>query len=295
MELKPMGIGELLDHTFKLFRRGWKPLILLGLISVLPSFLVTAFLNTIMTVKQGSLLQSLVETAVREAQFGNPTTIITAASVYFLLLLLILFLSPLWVGAFIAAAHQVVMGETPTLGSTFRTSLSRYWALLGTNILLGLLNIIAFPLLIIGGLVILSPFTLAGGYLAIWTFFAFCSQVIIIEGASGGIPAMKRSWNLVKTRFWPILGTKLLFMIMLSVVGGIVGLFLQLPAQLLQTLVLKNEVGAVLMSVTQNLPTIIASPLSALAITMLYYDARIRSEGLDLQVQLEQPTDPFPQ
>lgn len=294
MELKPMGIGELLDHTFTLFRRAWKPLLLLGLISIIPSFLITALLNTLVTVNKGSLLQNLLETAVREAQFGNPTTIISAVAIYLLLFVVLLFLSPLWVGSFISAAHQVVLGETPTLGSAFRAATSRYWALLGTNILLGLLYLVAFPILVIGGLVILSPITLIGGYLALTTFFAFCNQVIIIERVDGGPAAMKRSWGLVKTRFWPILGTKLLFMIMLMVVGGILGLFLQTPAQLLQTLVLQNEIGALLMSITQNLPQIFAAPLSALALTMIYYDARIRAEGLDLQMQLESPTE-FPQ
>lgn len=294
MELKPMGIGELLDHTFTLFRRAWKPLLLLGLISILPSFIVTLLLNTLVTVNQGSLLQNLVITAVEQAGNGNLAILISAISVYLLLILLLLFLSPLWVGAFIAAAHQVVLGETPTIGSAFRASLSRYFALLGTNILLGLLYIIAFPILVICGLVILSPFTLLGGYLTLWTFFGFCSQVIIIERVSGGPAAMRRSWNLAKSRFWPILGTKLLFTIMLSVVGGILGLFLQTPAGLLQSFVLQNEIGALLVSITQNLPTIFAAPLSALALTMIYYDARIRSEGLDLQMQL-QSQSPFPQ
>lgn len=293
MDLKPMGIGELLDHTFTLFRRAWKPLILLGLISILPSFIITMLLNTLVTVNQGSLLQNLIITAAREAQFGNPTTIIAAASIYLLLIVLLLFLGPIWGGAFIAAAHQVVLGETPTIGSAFRASLSRYWALLGTNLLLGLINLVAFPLLVIGGLVILSPITLIGGYLALWILFGFSSQVIVIERTAGGIPALKRSWNLAKTRFWPVLGTKLLFVIMLSIVGGILGLFLQTPAQLLQTFVLQNEIGALLMSITQNLPTIFSAPLSALALTMIYYDARIRSEGLDLQMQL-QSQSPFP-
>lgn len=294
MELKPMGIGELLDRTFTLFRRAWKPLLILGLISILPSFLMTAFLNTVMTVDQGSMLQSFAMTIAREAQFDRVSTLLSAFSIYALMWLLILFLSPIWTGAFIGAAHQVVMGETPTIGSAFRTSFSRYWAMLGTNILLGLVNLVAFPVLVIGGLVIFSPLTLTAGYLVLWTFFGFCTQAIIIEGISGGPDAMKRSWNLVKTRFWPVLGTKLLFTIMLAVVGGILGIFLQFPTNLLQTLVLHNVFGALLMTVTQNLPTIFAAPLAALAITMLYYDTRIRAEGLDLQVQLEQ-SDQFPQ
>lgn len=291
MELRPMGIGELIDHTIKLFRKAWKPLMLLGLISILPSFIVATLGNSFnITVQtEGTFVQNLLIQAIAQAEAGNPAAIISFFGGYLLLGILLLFLSPLWTGAFIAAAHQVVLGQEVTIGSALRMGAARYGALLGTGLLTWLLYLVAFPVLVIGGLVILSPITLIGGYLALNTFFAFRNQVIVIEQGAGGVPAMKRSWQLVSGRFWPILGTLFIFGLLMMVLGGILSALIGVPVSFLQLLVLKNVVGAVLLSLVQSLPALITAPLSALVPTLLYYDTRIRKEGLDLQMQMEQP------
>jgi hypothetical protein len=291
MDLKPMGIGELIDMTFTLFRRAWQPLLLLGLISIIPTFLVQFAMQSIFTVNEGRFFENLVLSIARSPE---PLLLFGVLTGYLLFILVLLFLAPLWTGAFIAAAHQVVMGESVTIGSAFRTALSRYWALVGTSLLIGLIYIVAFPVLVIGGLVILSPFTLTGGYLTLMTFFAFRKQVIVIERVSGGVPALKRSWQLVSGRFWPVLGTLLLLFLLFWVLGLIVGMFLNMPVGLLQSLVLQNQAGAFLVSVTSSLPQAVAGPLGVLATTMLYYDTRIRKEALDLQLQLDAPS-PYPQ
>jgi hypothetical protein len=101
-------------------------------------------------------------------------------------------------------------------------------------------------------------------------FFAV-TPALVLERVSLGT-AFGRASALSKSRKWHIILTMgLVFIIYLVVAFGIV-----LTAQLLGSLVMQVIVMAVF--------TIIGYPVVAITGTVLYYDLRIRSEGLDIEL-----------
>jgi hypothetical protein len=106
---------------------------------------------------------------------------------------------------------------------------------------------------------------------------------LMVEDARG-TKAMRRSFNLVSGRWWRTFGT-------LFVGFVFIGLF-QLLSGLLQggigTVAEDSVVGYVaVIDVTTTLATIVTAPLQAAIVTMLYYDLRVRREGLDIAVLVQ--------
>jgi hypothetical protein len=113
-----------------------------------------------------------------------------------------------------------------------------------------------------------------------WVFF---EQAIVLENynSTGGLG---RSWKLVKGTFWRVLG-------LVFVIALLVSLFSTGPILLIamfSTLLLSPVLTLVLNSVTSSIIIIIMTPLQFAALTILYYDLRIRKEGFDLQMQMQE-------
>jgi membrane-anchored glycerophosphoryl diester phosphodiesterase (GDPDase) len=107
----------------------------------------------------------------------------------------------------------------------------------------------------------------------------FVPACVVLEGQTV-IASVRRGWDLSKGRFWPILGIYLLAAIVVNVISGVVATPVMVVAFLAEGLgPLAVQVITVIAS---TLTLMVTLPFSAAVTALLYLDARIRSEGLDL-------------
>jgi hypothetical protein len=111
--------------------------------------------------------------------------------------------------------------------------------------------------------------------------FIFKSQALLLEELDGGSEPLTRSKALVLARFWPILGFTLLLQVGRYLVSLGWGLLLQLPLRMLQGVAWHGE-ALHIASLLEVLPRVLTLPVVTIGMTLLYFDTRMRQEGLDL-------------
>lgn len=104
--------------------------------------------------------------------------------------------------------------------------------------------------------------------------------VVTLEGARP-IAAIRRSWSLAGGARWRILGLLLLMAILSSIIS------LLFTFVLLSTVATQGAVRTVLQQLVNLAVAVVWSPIQWGAFTLLYYDLRIRKEAFDLQLAAE--------
>jgi hypothetical protein len=207
----------------------------------------------------------LVSAWLRIAQQGVPAGKLPSG--YGMAMLVILAASLLLWGTMTAAAVQVVTNEPTSLGKSF----SRFARILGPAV------VGAFLLFIFTGLFALL--LLIPGIIYFLGRGLFL-PVLLVEGGKGGA-SLKRSKQLVgkirKGRMDRMFGASLVFGVLSWAL--IWGIGLLIPAGLKTTFA-----GAVL----GLLPQIVLAPLLPIAYVLIYFDARIRDEGYDLELRAKE-------
>lgn len=295
--LRPMSAGDILDQAIRIYRQNFVTVVGIVAIFSVPLLLINV-LAAALTFPLGGQFSTFED--------GSPFVL-----VYFLATILTTILSAIvsvfQVGALAVVISERYLGHTITIRQAYSHTFKRWFSLLLAIIIVGLLDLalltvffVPFFALVFGtagsgssqdmlaGIFILCACLLFIPALLVLVYlnvhWIFVTQAIVLENynSTGG---MGRSWRLVKGTFWRVLG----FSIILSI---LVGLFSAGPIYLVSFLsfVLPSVVLAgVLNSVIQTAVQILVTPIQFAAITLLYYDLRIRKEGFDLQLQLQQP------
>lgn len=296
----PMGAGEALDWSLRLYRRAFLPILTLSALFVAPYTVASLYLNT---AKAGDLVLSPLLRAA-----GQPVPGLTPEDLLgqtYLLVLGGLLLGPLLYAALIRVADQLWRGETPTVGGALRWALRRLVAMLVT----GLIVLVAGSLFtLVSGLfgsmtvgigmgVFLAGMTEANeivqglvGLLFIlvvfflvqfaWVGFLLVPQSVVIDGR-GYFGALGRSLTLVYTYLFRSMA---IFWAVLAFIGSLSLIWL-LPSMLWEMAV--GETGLHLVeSLAAGVIWLLTFPLLPLATTVIYYDFRLRSEAHDLAAQL---------
>ena len=161
--------------------------------------------------------------------------------------------------AVIHVGSRAYLGETPDLGESIRAILPRTLTILGASIERTIWYSIGFFMLVI-------PF--------FWVFARYFAviPIITLEGSKMS-KAFKRSAQLSDGRKGHILGTLLLVWVIYFVAA--IGL------SAMMGLVLGGS--QVITTLLSTIVTVVIYPVIALTEMVLYYDARIRSEGFDLE------------
>lgn len=165
--------------------------------------------------------------------------------------------------AAVLVTSEAYLGRKVELGAVLRTVLGRFGTVFWATIVRGFIVGLGLLLLVIPGVVVF-----------LWTFSM--TTAVVIEGR-GADEAFDRSRNLARGEAWRILRTAVLaYLIFFAAIlgagfasGGVTYL-LGLP----------EVVGTVLL----DLAFICVFPFTAVVNTLLYYDLRIRKEGLDLEL-----------
>jgi hypothetical protein len=105
----------------------------------------------------------------------------------------------------------------------------------------------------------------------------------------GPIRGLGRSWNLVRGSWWRTFGILLVVGILQTIISYALFILFGLIAAVFST----GDFQAALVQVGSTLLSAVVSPITTIAVVLLYFDLRVRREGLDLD-QLAQQTSPGP-
>jgi hypothetical protein len=264
-QLRPLGIGEILDVSLKIAWRNAGTLVRIVLFVVAPAQALSAL------VQVSANPDYTAETSV----FGSPfpaadTTGTEAWTVFagFGVASLIGFVAgQLATGACFKAVAQAYLGEKPRWRDSLGFALRRFHSILWIVILAGILTLIGFVLLIAPGV-----------YLAV--AFAVALPVLMTEGLKGR-HALGRSRWLVQGRWWKTLLLLVVAGLLASIVGGVIsGVITGLVVASPDSPVLVFLIGAV----AATAGALVTTPFSAAYHTVLYFDLRVRKEAFDLQL-----------
>lgn len=289
--LHEMRLGQILDYSFKLYRILFTTLIpIMAFVLVPLVFLQNALLRTFL----GPLaeLQPGEPLTPQEAElfFAQAEQLFTRALLVGGIALLVgVLVSAFLTGAVVRAAADAYLGERATIGGVARAALRRVHSILWVTVLL-FLSMVAVPILV-GVLLaltgdadlIVTGFVLAGILvifpgLFFFVRFVFGPSVVMIEDLRG-TGALRRSWQLSKGFGWRIFGISLLASLLVAVLGIIPGLPFNIAGQAFGGLA---GPGWVLIATGEAVTRILTTPFVTLVVVLLYFDSRIRKEGLDL-------------
>ena len=183
-DLRPLGIGEILDAGIKLFVRHWKPLVLSVVGLILPVQILSALVTASVAPEQFDLTSS--ETGVdegEEAEFLIGQGVIALLSVISVLLA---------TAVCFKAVADAYLGVEPAWRRSLRFAVGRLGGLFGVAVIGGVLVALATLALIVPG---------------IWLFVMFSVAVpaLLLERI-GPVHALRRSFRLVRGRWWPTAG-----------------------------------------------------------------------------------------
>lgn len=267
LRLRPLEIGDLLDETFRMYRRHF---FLFAGISALVSVPVAGL--------WGYLYFSLLGDFVQQAGSGQSPSISTASLAGALAVSLVtLLLVPFSYGAVTYAVCESAQGHPVTAWGVVRGVMRRYFQIYGYAgaIFLMLLMFCLFPL-----------------WIWIWVGWVAVLPVMFIE-RTGLIAAMGRSWRLVEGRWWRTFLVLLLVFILVYVVQTALGAFV-LGAQLLVEVVLSSVAATWIFAAVNIVVASLVNPILQIAIVLVYFDLRVRREAIDLFQLAQRAATPQP-
>jgi hypothetical protein len=159
------------------------------------------------------------------------------------------------------------LGGTPDWRDSLKAATSRLRSLIWLGLLLAIgLGLSAVALLI--------PFIWLG------VSWSIAFPVLIAEG-NRGTGALRRSFRLVRGRWWPTFGVLALGFMFQFFVGLVFGIPLSLLAQRWDS----GSVAAIAVrTVVSVISSVITTPFMSAVLVLIYFDLRVRKEGFDLEL-----------
>lgn len=302
--LRPMSTGQLLDHTFALYRKNF--LLFVGIATVGPAANVIFQLVTL-----GANVGSPFNTRMTPGTtFGIGTGIAAVLSVLigYLVMLAGMAISHAATVKAVAAVH---LGRETSIGGAYKALRGRIWSVFGTLGLILFWMVLWMILAVFAAGIVLVPLSMGiaamgkGGapspattvvagliglvtialvfavFIAIYVRYALAIQACVVEDL-GPRASLKRSILLSKGSRWRVVAIYLVFVLLSlilgfglgAVAGGVGGL-------------LHNKIAAaVLIYLAGFIAGSITGPLATIGLSLLYYDERVRKEAFDLQLML---------
>jgi hypothetical protein len=285
-QLRSRGIGELLDQAVRIYRQNFLKFI--GIVALIQIPITLIQVITSLVAFSGFFEQM---ENINNNPRGNPMDIFGPA--YFIgigasmLLGLISFLLIYGVGA-AAISRAVVgsyLGETGGIIETYR-KIGPSWLPLSLTLLLAIfLGIGLFIWALVPCVGWLTGFGMLTFFWAV--IVPLLAPIVIVEKPQPG-DAIRRAWELSRRRFWWVLGfIAILFVFNFLVVGGpasLVGYIFQftMGGGPLDFSASQLMIQTVIQATLQLVMSLLYFPLQFIAVLLLYFDLRIRTEGFDL-------------
>jgi hypothetical protein len=277
LDLRPLTLGELLDRTFTLYRAHF--LLFVG-ISAIPQVLILA-LQLVPALFVGLSMKGIFSVPTNPngpPQLPSfPTAAIVGVVLFAVLWIVVVVIASLLTqGATVVAVSEIYLGRATTLAAAFRPVWKKLITIFLVAVLTGFAMIGGFILLIVPGIYIACR--LSAGV-----------QAAVLEN-TGAIDALSRSFALTKDNAGRVF---LIYLLYCCLLGGAIGaLYFVIGIPLALGAILAKNNPAI-MWIIQILPPLgsfvagsLAAPLLTIAMSIFYYDMRVKKEGFDLQMMM---------
>jgi len=246
-EIRALKLGEVLDQAVKLTQNHFKLLFGIMAIGVVP-----------MTFALGLYQYFLgFDDPQKFARPGgvDPTHVLFwVGGMMAIVLFFSLVVMPLANAALMHALSACYLSQPVTVGQSYQVAMGRYWALMGTMLLMMLIIMLGFLLFIVGAFIF-----------AFW--YALWQQVVVIEHRSG-MDALRRSHALMKGNYGALIVLGIVVWIISAMANGSAGIIpLLIPKLILQSLV-----------------QAVASVFGTAAGVVFYFSCRCKYENFDLEI-----------
>ena len=276
LDLRPLSVAELFDRTFRLYRNNFFAFLGIVVLTQLPLYLI----QIIIAVTVGT------DTAINPADFSTLLQGPTLLLGIFTILLSVLF-TQIGAAALTKAISDSYLGRSTSIREAFQRLGGTWFTLIFALILAGLVIFgVAIPFILVLFIPCIGQIV---GFIGIFAvalignvIVSLVAPVVVLEKSGPG-DAVKRAWELGKKRFWWIVG----YLILLGILSFLV---IQGPTFLLVFLfeTILGITDLMVRSIVEQSATLIFSalflPIELTAITLMYFDLRIRFEGFDLMV-----------
>ena len=289
LPLHPMTVSDILDGAFRLLKANAATLLPIVAVFVVPLQVIGAFAQRDL-LGGTELFDTFTDpslTADDELRADGGLVVGVIADLLNLLVL------PFMAGAVSQVVAASYLGQQLGPADALRATFRRAWALFLGWLLVHLLEASGFlvlgvalvAVLVAGGsglgvgiLVVLGVLVALPVLVAVMALSVAVAPAIVVEQL-GPVAGTRRSWSLMRRRFWPVLGTALLAGLVASVLGEVLG---AIPT--FAGFFAGSDAGWLLVAVGAILSALITQPIVAIVATLQYFDARIRFEGFDLEV-----------
>lgn len=261
--LRPLRVGEVLDVAIKIYRSQFATLVKAVALVVAPVQVLTALVQASAPEQPATVTDpGTPQPGVDFSGFWGWLAALLVTS------LLALIAGQLATAASLKAVSGGYLGEKPQ----WRESLRFAFARLGSLVWLALLS---------GILLFLAVLAFVVPAIYFYGAWAVAVPVLLLEDVRGR-RALKRSRSLVQGRWWPTVGAILVGVLLAAVVQFAFGFVAGLGVALADT---DNDVVFVtLQAVSGAASGILVTPFTAAVTAVVYFDLRVRKEGLDLEL-----------
>lgn len=261
-ELRPLGVGEVLDVAIKIFFGNALTLFKVVAVVIVPVelLLVPVFTSALPSgppLAPGPVFDPEDFAASLGANLvGGAISFVAGA---------------LATAACFKAVSDAYLAERPNWLESLRFAWKRVLAVLWVTLLAILLPGLALIAFIIPGI-------------WLWVAWLVSGPAVLSEDVRG-FKALGRSFRLVRGRWWPTFGTIALAYLLTSLVTAVVG---ALFVGVLLTDLDQNGFAVILITqIITAIATVLTTPLLAAVTVVIYYDLRVRKEGFDLTLLAE--------
>lgn len=262
--LGPMTVSDVLDGAFDILKGAPGTIIAFTAFFAVPVQILGAYLQRDLLGGESFLdVINQADSSLQAVEDTSPASDLWAQ--------MVLLFGPSLALVFVAAGLVRLVGAWHagadlSLGQLLRGSLGLAWPLLASWFLVHVAEGIGMLLCGFPGLVAM-------------TWFLVTAPVIGAEGL-GPIAAMRRSARLTGRRFWPVMGLALLS----GIVSSLFGYALGLVPTTLSLFVGTDGLGWLVTAAAGVITSLITLPIVAGATVLIYLDLRVRTEGLDLEL-----------
>lgn len=265
-ELRPLGVGETLDAAVAVYRRRFWPLLKLTALVVLP----VQALQTVVLLSStpDSLTRGMTGTLA--PGYENPAEeiwVYLAATVSAAVLGLLA--TALATAATTKLVSDTYLDEPTGSRESLRYAGRRFAAIVGVSLATGILTVLGLFVFLIPGIWLMVSWSVV-------------IPVLVVENVGVG-KAMRRSFDLVKSRWWPMLGLLLTGQLLGSIIQAVLAAVLEIVVSPLG----EGVTGSIAANgIAGGIGSVLTTPFVAAAFVIAYFDLRIRSEGFDVLVMI---------
>ena len=263
-QLRPLSVGEMLDLAIKIYRERLVAMAKAVVVVVAPVAVLTALVQLSLSPSDsGDILGPVDATGQPTVDAGEIWTFVSGFLAVGILTYLAAQLATATSFKLVAGAY---LDEPPDWRESMRYAVKRLRSLVWLTMVFGLLLVLGFVACIVPGIYLYVAWSVA-------------VPALLLEDLRGW-KALKRSKELVKGRWWSVLGAIVLSSILAGIVQGVFTAVLFAVVGNSDNEVVNATAGAI----ANTAGSMLTTPFAAAVIMVVYFDLRVRKEGFDLEL-----------